>query len=174
MVDAVAGGWALAGITTWNPKGTPVLLPPVDGGSTAPGAALRWSLANHSVKRSGVSYQDALVINGNFAGSSAQGVLNPNAFMRTPNYCFSNAPVMFPNLRNPGSFFTDASILKKFYLGDSRARYFEARIEALNILNHPVFGTIINDLGLKCVRRHQRQDRPARDAGRRAVLLLVT
>jgi carboxypeptidase family protein len=145
LVDAVAGGWALAGITTWNPKGTPVTLPTVDGGNTAPGAALRWSLANHSVKRSGVSYQDALVINGNFAGSNTQGVLNAGSFLRTPNYSFSNAPVMFPNLRNPGSFFTDASILKKFYLGDSRARYFEARIEALNILNHPVFGSIIND-----------------------------
>ncbi len=145
VADAVAGGWALAGISTWNPKGTPVLLPTVDGGNTAPGAALRWSLANQSVKRHGVSYQDALTINGSFAGSNTQGVLNANAFQRTANYSFSNAPVMFSNLRNPGSFYTDASILKKFYLGDSKARYFEARIEALNIFNHPVFGSIIDD-----------------------------
>jgi hypothetical protein len=144
VVDAFAGGWAVAGISTWNPKGTPVLLPTVDGGNTAPGAALRWSLANQSVKRSGVSYEDALVINGNFAGQ-AQGLLNASAFQRTPDYSFSNAPVMFANLRNPGSFSTDASFLKKFYLGDSRARYFEARIEALNIFNHPVFQNIIDD-----------------------------
>jgi hypothetical protein len=145
VLDAIAGGWALAGISTWNPKGTPVELPTVDGGNTAPGAALRWSLANGNVKRSGASYEDALVINGNFANSSTEGVLNANAFTRTPDYTFSNAPVMFPSLRNPGSFYTDASILKKFFLGDSKARYFEARIEALDILNHPVFGNIIDD-----------------------------
>ncbi len=145
VLDAVAGGWAVAGISTWNVKGTPVLLPTVDGGNTAPGAALRWSLAGSNVRRSGVSYQDALVINGNFAASSAQGVLNPAAFLRTPDYSFSNAPVMFPNLRNPGGFYTDASILKKFFLGESTTRYFEARIEALNIFNHPVFGQIIDD-----------------------------
>jgi hypothetical protein len=52
---------------------------------------------------------------------------------------------MFANLRNPGGFFTDASILKKFYISENRSRYFEARIEALNILNHPVFGNIIDD-----------------------------
>jgi len=145
VLDAVAGGWALAGISTWNPKGTPVLLPTVDGGNHAPGAVVRWSLANGNVKRSGASYEDALVINGNFANSSTEGVLNANAFTRTPDYRFSNAPVMFANLRNPGSFYTDASVLKKFMLGDSTARYFEARIEALNILNHPVFGNIIDD-----------------------------
>ena len=145
IVDAVAGGWALAGISTWNPKGTPVVLPDVDGGNTAPGAALRWSLANQNVRRSGVSYQDALTINGNFAGSSSQGLLNASSFLRTPDYSFSNAPVMFSSLRNPGGFYTDASILKKFFLGESTTRYFEARIEALNILNHPVFGNIIDD-----------------------------
>jgi len=120
-------------------------LPTVDGGNTAPGAALRWSLAGSNVKRSGANYESALVINGNFANTANQGVLNASAFTRTPDYTFSNAPVMFPNLRNPGSFYTDASILKKFFLSDNTARYFELRIEALNILNHPVFGNIIND-----------------------------
>ena len=145
VVDAIAGGWSLAGISTWNPKGTPVTLPTVDGGNTAPGAALRWSLAGSNVKRSGANYESALVINGTFANTANQGVLNASAFTRTPDYTFSNAPVMFPNLRNPGSFYTDASILKKFFLSDNTARYFELRIEALNILNHPVFGNIIND-----------------------------
>ena len=47
--------------------------------------------------------------------------------------------------RNPGEFTTDTSILKRFYLSDSKSRYFEARLEALNILNHPNFGSIIRD-----------------------------
>jgi len=145
LLDAVAGGWAVAGITVWDPKGTPVLLPTVDGGSTAPGAALRWSLANHSYRRSGASYSNALVVNGEFVNGNAEGVLNASAFTRTANYSLSNAPVMFPNLRNPGDFSTDASILKKYYFNDNQARYLEVRIEAQNILNHPVFGTIIAD-----------------------------
>jgi hypothetical protein len=53
--------------------------------------------------------------------------------------------VFFANVRNPGEFTTDASILKRFYLSDNKARYFEARLEALNIFNHPVYGNIIND-----------------------------
>jgi hypothetical protein len=52
---------------------------------------------------------------------------------------------MFANLRNPGDFYTDASILKKFYFTDDQARYFELRIEAQNIFNHPNFGGIIAD-----------------------------
>jgi hypothetical protein len=145
VLDAVVGGWAVAGISTWNPKGTPVQVPSVDGGSTAPGAAIRWSFANKDFKKSGASYEDALVVNGAWANSTGDGVLNASAFTRTPNYSLSNSPVYFSNLRNPGGFYTDASILKKFYLNDSRSRNFELRLEAQNILNHPVFGPIIAD-----------------------------
>jgi hypothetical protein len=52
--------------------------------------------------------------------------------------------VYFAGLRNPGVFTTDASILKRFYLGET-SRYIEARLEAVNILNHPTFGNIIDD-----------------------------
>jgi hypothetical protein len=145
VLDAVAGGWAVAGISTWNPKGTPVLVPDVDGSNTAPGASVRWSLANNSYKRSGASLSDALVINGAFANTTGQGVLNANSFTRTADYSFGNTPVMFRNLRNPGGFYTDASILKKFYMGEDKARNFELRLEAQNILNHPVYGNIIAD-----------------------------
>jgi Carboxypeptidase regulatory-like domain len=145
VLDAIAGGWAVAGISTWNPKGTPVLVPDVDGGNTAPGASLRWSLANDNYKRSGASLSNALVINGAFANSAGQGVLNASSFTRTPDYTFGNTPVMFRNLRNPGGFYTDASILKKFYMGDDKTRNFELRLEAQNILNHPVYGDIIAD-----------------------------
>jgi hypothetical protein len=145
LLDVLAGGWAFAGITTWDAKGTPALLPAVDGGNTAPGAALRWSLANHGYKRSGASYSDALVVNGEFVNGNGKGVLNSTAFTKTPDYSLSNAPVMFSDLRNPGDFFTDASILKKYYLSDNQDRYFEIRVEALNIFNHPNFGAIIAD-----------------------------
>jgi hypothetical protein len=145
ILDAVAGGWALAGISTWNPKGTPVLVPTVDNSNTAPGASVRWSLVNDHYRRSGASYGSALVVNGAWANTSGPGVLNLTSFSRTADYSFGNTPVMFRNLRNPGGFYTDASILKKFYVSDDRVRNFELRLEAQNILNHPVFGNIIAD-----------------------------
>jgi Carboxypeptidase regulatory-like domain len=140
VLDAVAGGWALAGITTWSPHGTPVQVPTVSGGNQVPGAALRWSFANKNFKRSGASYSDALVVNGAFVNSAGQGLLNASAFQRTPDFSLANSPVFFANLRNPGAFTTDASFLKKFYIGENKARYVEARLEALNIFNHPNFG----------------------------------
>ncbi len=144
ILDAVVGGWTVAGITTYSPKGTPVQVPRVDGGNQVPGAALRWSFANKNFRKAGVSYKDALVINGAWAGKTG-GVLNTAAFQRTADFTLANSPVFFSNLRNPGNFTTDASILKQFYLGDSKVRYVEARLEALDILNHPNFGTIIAD-----------------------------
>ncbi len=135
----------MAGITTWSPHGTPVPVPTVDGGNQVPGAALRWSFANKNFRRSGSSNSNALVVNGAFVNSAGQGVLNASAFQRTPDFSLANSPVFFANLRNPGQFTTDASILKKFYLNENQARYFEARLEAVNILNHPVYGQIIAD-----------------------------
>jgi hypothetical protein len=91
-----------------------------------------------------VSYQDALVINGNWA-NKAVGVINAASLTRTPNYSIANSPVYFPNLRNPGAFYTDMSILKKFYVTSDKTTNFELRLEAQNIFNHPVFGNIISD-----------------------------
>ena len=144
VLDAIAGGWAVAGITTWNPKGSPVQVPTVDGSQQVPGAALRWGFANKNFRNSSVSYQDALVINGNWA-NKAVGVINAASLTRTPNYSIANSPVYFPNLRNPGAFYTDMSILKKFYVTSDKTTNFELRLEAQNIFNHPVFGNIISD-----------------------------
>jgi hypothetical protein len=146
IVDAVVGGWAIAGISSWNPKGTPVMVPQISsGGNQVPGAALRWSFLNKNFRKSGVKYQDALVVNGAWAGSVGTGILNASSFSRTPDYSLTNSPVYFSNLRNPGGFYTDASILKKFYVSDDKVRNFELRLEAQNILNHPVFGNFIAD-----------------------------
>jgi hypothetical protein len=144
VLDAVAGGWSLAGITTWSVHGTPVQVPHVDGGNQAPGAAIRWSFGNQSFRKSGAGYNEALVVNGGFVNQSGAGVLNPSSLTRTPDYSLANSPVFFSNLRNPGMFTTDASILKRFYIGE-KSRYIEARLEAENILNHANFGSIIND-----------------------------
>ena len=43
ILNGVVGGWSFAGVRL-RCKGHPVLVPGLDGGKTAPGAAIRWSL----------------------------------------------------------------------------------------------------------------------------------
>ena len=147
ILNEVVGGWNVAGVTTWNPKGTPLLVPGVPGGQTAPAAALRESLVPGVKVVQSRNYNSALVdATGNFINQSPTLVLNSSAFSRTPDFGFSNAPFIFPNVRNPGSFFTDATLLKKFPLSAEGARYFELRLEAQNIFNHANFNQIDNNM----------------------------
>jgi hypothetical protein len=147
VLNQVIGGWNLAGVTTWNPKGTPVLVPQVPGGQTAPGVALRESLAPGVKVVQSTNYSSALVdASGNFINQNPTLVLNANAFVRTPDFGIGNSPLIFPNVRNPGSFFTDATLLKKFPLSAEGSRYFEIRLEAQNIFNHANFNQIDNNM----------------------------
>ncbi len=140
FLDAFVGGWSLAGISIWDPKGKPVLVPRVDGGVTAPGAALRWTLLSSDYQKTNKNYGDAVYVNGAFTKNSASGILKSTAFSRTPDYSLSNAPFVFPDVRGPGDFSTDATLMKKFFFSDSQSRYLELRVEATNVFNHPVFG----------------------------------
>jgi hypothetical protein len=154
VLNNIVGGWNFAGVTTWNPKGTPLLVPDVPNGQTVPGAALRESLAPGVTIKQSTNYTRALVsANGNFItldpndpNFDAGLVLNKKAFVTTPDYSLSNAPFIFPNVRNPGSLFTDATLLKKFPFSADGARYFELRLEAQNIFNHANFNQIDNNL----------------------------
>jgi hypothetical protein len=139
LIDATIGGWSFAGVTTWNAKGVPVLVPDVSGGVTAPGAALRWSVDPGVNYKASSDYNAAIFVNGAFTGANPKGIFNPAAFVRTPDYGFSNAPFVFPNVRYPGAFYTDATLLKKFFFGESTERYIEFRAEAQNAFNHPYF-----------------------------------
>jgi hypothetical protein len=147
VLNEVIGGWNVAGVTTWNPKGTPLLVPQVPGGVTAPGAALRYSLAPGVKVKQSSDYSAALVDpnSGAFFGNNPRPVLNQAAFVTTPAFTLANSPFVFPNVRNPGSFFTDATLLKNFPISADGARYFEIRLEAQNIFNHANFNNIDNN-----------------------------
>jgi hypothetical protein len=155
VLNAFVGGWNIAGVTTWSPVGAPVLTPQISvhpGGASAqtvPDAALRYSLNSGVPIVQSTNYSGALVdANGCFihstcpATGSHPAVLNSGAFADTPNFGLSNAPFLLPGVRNPGSFYTDATILKKFPFSGDEARYFEVRLEALNLFNHANYGPI--------------------------------
>ena len=152
ILDAVFGGWGFAGITRWWPKGEPIPVPRVNAAVTAPGAGVRWS-TNGEYRNPNVNHEQALVdINGNFVsgnpgagGCHANGVFNCSAFVRTPDYSFGNLPIVYPNMRQPGSFETDATFFKNFYFSDDKSRYLNFRLEAENIFNHPNLGSVDRD-----------------------------
>ncbi len=147
ILNEVVGGWNIAGVSTWNPKGTPVLVPQLPGGLTAPGAAIRYSLAPGVPVKTSSNYSGALVDpnTGNFFNGSPVKVLNSSAFVTTPDFTLANSPFIFPNVRNPGYFDTDATLLKKFPIARDGATYFELRLEAQNVFNHANFGKIDNN-----------------------------
>ncbi len=145
VIDGFLGGWALAGVTTYYPKGTPVLMPDVGGGVTAPGAAIRWSLDPGVNYVSNSNYARGLFVNGAFTNANPEGIFNHAAFVRTPDYGLSNAAFVFPNVRNPGAFYTDATILKKFYFSKNENLNLEFRAEAQNVFNHANYGAIDNN-----------------------------
>ncbi len=126
ILDQVIGGWNIAGTSTWNPKGMPVLMPDVPGGVTAPGATLRYSLAPGAKVVQSTDYSAALAnpYKSEFLSANPKPVLNSSAFVKTDAFTLSNAPFVFPNVRNPGSFFTDATLLKKFPFSAEGTRYF--------------------------------------------------
>lgn len=51
---------------------------------------------------------------------------------------------IFPHLRNPGSFFTDATLLKKSPISSDGERYLEMRLGAQNVFNRADFSKIDN------------------------------
>jgi carboxypeptidase family protein len=147
ILNQIVGGWNIAGVSTWNPKGTPLLVPDVPGGVTAPGATLRYSLAPGVKIKQSSNYSAALAnpYKGEFISSTPTPVLNSSAFVVTQPFTLSNAPFVFPSIRNPGSFYTDATLLKKFPFSAEGSRYFELRMEAQNIFNHANFNNIDNN-----------------------------
>ena len=147
ILDEVIGGWNVAGVSTWNPKGTPLLVPDVAGGVTAPGATLRYSLVPGVSVEQSKNYSSALVnqYNGTPLSGKLKPVLNSAAFAVTNPFTLSNAPFVFPSIRNPGSFTTDATLLKKFPFSAEGSRYFELRLEAQNVFNHANFNNIDNN-----------------------------
>jgi hypothetical protein len=143
VLDQFVGGWALAGTTNFWPKGTPIRAPGVPNKNAAPGTAIRYSV------KSGVSFinpnfdpESALLVDGKFVSSNPQIRFDHDAYLRTPDYTMGNLPQYYSNVRQPGGFATDATVMKNFYFDESRERYLNIRVEAINFFNHPNYGSI--------------------------------
>jgi hypothetical protein len=145
VLNATIGGWGVAGVSSYWPKGTPVYAPAVDGSVTAPNASVRWSVSSRNYLNHNVDYRRDIVVSGSFVNANPSTVFNPAVFVRTPNYSFGNLPDVYPNVRNPGGFSTNGTMFKNFYFSENRQRYVNIRLEATDIFNHANFGGVNND-----------------------------
>jgi hypothetical protein len=78
---------------------------------------------------------------GGNSGGGCEPYLNPSAFMRPIKGMLGNAPRSL-SLRAPGKQYFDLSIQKDFpmpWIGGEGKRKINFRVDALNVLNHPVF-----------------------------------
>jgi hypothetical protein len=80
-------------------------------------------------------------------GTGCEPYVNPSAFMRPALGEFGNAPRTLDGARGPWARSFNISIQKDFYLGESRTRRIQFRMDALNALNHPVFTVYPNNAG---------------------------
>jgi hypothetical protein len=70
-------------------------------------------------------------------GQQCEPYFNPAAFMRPEKGALGNAPRTIDKARWPAQQFLDLSLQKNFEMGGKRR--LQLRIDAINVLNHPVF-----------------------------------
>ncbi len=114
MVNAILGGWQLAGIYNFT-SGQPLNF-------IAPGA----TLGNGTNARANVSGDPKL------SNPSADGWFNPQAFSAPALYTFGNSGIGI--LDGPGIHVLDTSLTKNFYVTESK--YLQFRWEMFNMPNH--------------------------------------
>lgn len=80
-------------------------------------------------------------------GTGCQPYVNPSAFARPALGALGTAPRTLDGVRGPWAQTFNASLQKDFYLGESRTRRLQFRVDALNALNHPIFAVYPNNAG---------------------------
>jgi hypothetical protein len=80
-------------------------------------------------------------------GAGCQPYVNPSAFARPPLGRPGTAPRTLDGVRGPWAQNLDFSLQKSFRLSESGKRRLQFRVDALNLLNHPVFRVFPNNAG---------------------------
>jgi hypothetical protein len=135
----VTGGWTVTGIARAN-SGFPYIPVLAD-------ANLLGDLT-HTARpdiQPGVPLLNPLYDRNCPTGAGCQPYLNPSAFSRPALGALGTAPRTLDGARGPWAQFLDLSVQKNFRLGEKRRLQF--RVDALNLLNHPVFRTFPNNAG---------------------------
>ena len=124
----ILGGWELGATYQYNTGQPLALTSPVQSASLGSGSPMRPTLVpGQSITQT--------VLNPTTGEVSS---FNPKAFTQTGTYAFGNAPRYLSNVRFPS--LTDLALLLQRKINISDRMSFTLRFEALNALNHVVFG----------------------------------
>jgi hypothetical protein len=128
FLGQLLGGWELGATYQYNTGQPLALTSPVLSASLGSGSPMRPTLVpGQSITQT--------VVNPTTGEVSS---FNPKAFTETGPYAFGNAPRYLSNVRYPALSDVDALLQRKILIKESM--FFTLRFEALNALNHVVFG----------------------------------
>jgi hypothetical protein len=140
-VDMAVGGWTMSGIVRIN-GGFPASATISDSNNL--GDPSETHTARPDIV-SGVPLLNPLFNMNCPSGTGCQPYLNPAAFERPAVGAYGDAPRTLDGARGPWAQFFDLSVQKSFAIGEKRRLQF--RVDALNVLNHPIFRTYPNNAG---------------------------
>ena len=121
LLDGVAGGWQVGGITTWR-----------SGFHINPSAGVNRANTNINVDRPDATGQSV-----NLGTPTTDRWFNTGAFVLQPIYQFGNAARN--SVPGPAGFMLDSNVQKNFRLL-KEGHELQFRWESYNLLNHPVWG----------------------------------
>jgi len=142
--DGLLGGWSMNAIYTVQ-TGAPILW--MNGSSNNPGdyplcavATVAGACPNgaNGVPQAATTFPLTNVDSRQVNGSSFDTTHFVTASGQQFQFHLRTLPTTFSNLRQDGINNFDASVIKRFVFTEST--YFQFRMEAFNILNHPTFG----------------------------------
>jgi len=146
ILDYLAGGWELSGINTYR-SGRPVTF-----GGAQDNNSLRIVNTYFSTKNPGetnlkaAGFGDPRSVLDPFGqlGKGGARALDLSKFLLTDDgtagkigFFPGNLFPVYGGLRNPGYFSSDVSMMKKFPFTSDGDRFFQLRLEASNLFNHP-------------------------------------
>ncbi|MCI0665692.1 MAG: TonB-dependent receptor [Acidobacteria bacterium] len=138
VVEGMLGGWSLSGVGRMQSGLPMVVVLRDDNGLGILNGNLR------TIRPDLV--QGVPLINPRWSRNCPIGQLcepyyNPAAFMRPIKGELGTAPRTFDNARGPAQQFFDLSVQKNFPIGKDGKRRLQLRVDAINVLNHPIFRT---------------------------------
>jgi hypothetical protein len=135
FVQGLVGGWSVSGFGRLQ-TGTPLVIVLRDDnrlGVEGNVRAIRPNLVEGVPLRNPLWSRDCPI------GQQCEPYFNPAAFSRPAKGTLGNAPRTIDDARWPTQRFLDLSIQKNFQLGRDGKRRLQIRLDAINVLNHPVF-----------------------------------
>jgi hypothetical protein len=138
IMDGIVGGWGFAGQGVWN-SGRPVIFG-VNNGNLSDNQGVG-SVAGYMLKNPNNSAfnENMQVLRGPREGPPSVGRFDSTSFALAEEMTIGNMPPIWGDIRHPGNFGYDVSLMKRFNMFSER-NYLLFRVEAENVFNIRGYG----------------------------------